>query len=159
MRLTRIACSSSTICSATGVLMGGSPWCSKAGNKDGLVQEAGLASVEAQLVAVVGVGDGDQAAGSLVEACSAQRGDAVFGDNVIDGVFQGGDDAARGEGGADAAAAAAGGGVQHQERFAAGGIHGAAGEVGLAARGRPVAPGNGFAGGLAHQVDFGGRVD
>ena len=45
--------------------------------------------MELEFVAVVGVGDGDQAAGSLVEACSAQRGDAVFGDDVIDGVFQG----------------------------------------------------------------------
>ena len=40
-------------------------WCS--------VQEAGLAGVELEFVAVVCVGDGDQAAGSLVEACSAQR--------------------------------------------------------------------------------------
>src|ERR1700752_5457424 len=77
-----------------------------------LVQEAGPAGVELEFVAVVWVGDGDQAAGSLVEGGSAQRGDAVFGDDVIDGVFQGGDHAARVKGGADAPAAAAGGGVQ-----------------------------------------------
>jgi hypothetical protein len=48
------------------------PWLSAAcGRWWCLVQEAGLAGVELEFVAVIGVGDGDQAAGSLVEAGSA----------------------------------------------------------------------------------------
>lgn len=62
------------------------PWA--AGNIGCLVQEAGLAGVELEFVAVGGVSDGDQTAGSFVQAGSAQRGDAVFGDDVIDGVFR-----------------------------------------------------------------------
>jgi hypothetical protein len=52
-------------------------------------EHSAIRPIELEFVAVVGVGDGDQAAGSLVEAGSARRGHAVSGGDVIDGAPSG----------------------------------------------------------------------
>ena len=68
---------------------------------------AALFGLEGQLVAEVGVRDGDQLAGTLAKAAAAQMRHAVLGDDVVDIVLARRDDGARCEDGLDLADRAA----------------------------------------------------
>src|SRR3954447_14439022 len=77
-----------------------------------------------EVVAVIGVGDGDECSGAFADRSAAELGDAPFGDHLVDGVLDGGDDVAGGQGRGDLGdVAVVGGRVQHDEPLTAGGVH------------------------------------
>lgn len=81
-----------------------------------------LFGLKGQLVAEVGMRDGDELAGTLTEAAAAQVRHAVLGDNIIDIVLARRDDGARRENGLDLAdRAALGRGGEGDEALAAAG--------------------------------------
>ena len=86
---------------------------------------AALFGLKGQLVAEVGMRDGDELAGTLTEAAAAQVRHAVLGDNIIDVVLARRDDGARREDGLDLAdRAALGRGGEGNEALAAAGLAG-----------------------------------
>ena len=121
---------------------------------------AALFGLEGQLVAEVGVRNGDQLAGTLAEAAAAQMRHAVLGDDVVHIVLARRDDGARGEDGLDLAdRAALGRGREGDEALTAAGLAGAADIVDLAAGAGHVLRADRLGADLAEEVDLDRRVD